>query len=59
MKIGEGAYVGSGSVITRDVEAGALAIARGSQEDREGWATRYNKVQSARKHKSAVDKKKD
>lgn len=60
VKIGEGAYVGSGSVITKDVEAGALALARGSQEVREGWATRYNRLQGERKHKASVDgKKKD
>ena len=40
VRIGDRAYVGSGSVITRDVEAGALAIARGQQEDRPGVASR-------------------
>ncbi len=58
VKIGEGSYVGSGSVITRDVEPGALAIARGSQETREGWATRYNQAQAARKQKSTAQSKK-
>lgn len=58
VKIGEGSYVGSGSVITRDVEPGALAIARGSQETREGWATRYNQAQAARKQKSTAQGKK-
>jgi bifunctional UDP-N-acetylglucosamine pyrophosphorylase/glucosamine-1-phosphate N-acetyltransferase len=36
--IGDGAYVGSGIVITEDVEAGALAIARGRQVVKPGWA---------------------
>lgn len=49
VKIGNGAYVGSGSVVTKNVEPGALAVARGRQENRPGWATRYNEVQGARK----------
>jgi bifunctional UDP-N-acetylglucosamine pyrophosphorylase/glucosamine-1-phosphate N-acetyltransferase len=38
--IGPGAYVAAGSSITRDVPAEALAIARGHQENKEGWVTR-------------------
>jgi bifunctional UDP-N-acetylglucosamine pyrophosphorylase/glucosamine-1-phosphate N-acetyltransferase len=43
LTIGEGAYVAAGSVITKDVPAGALAVARGRQETREGWAARKQK----------------
>ena len=39
--VGEGAMTGSGSVITRDVEADSLAIGRGVQVDKPGWATRF------------------
>lgn len=38
--IGEGAYVAAGSVITKSVPPGALAVARGRQEVRLGWAAR-------------------
>jgi bifunctional UDP-N-acetylglucosamine pyrophosphorylase/glucosamine-1-phosphate N-acetyltransferase len=36
--VGEGAYVASGSVITDDVPADAMAVARGRQATKPGWA---------------------
>lgn len=39
--IADGAYVGSGSVITKDVPADALAVARGHQTIKDGWAKRF------------------
>ncbi|MDB5704882.1 MAG: glmU [Sphingomonas bacterium] len=47
--IGAGAMVGAGSVITADVEADALAIARGKQEVRPGRAKRFREVMAAKK----------
>ncbi|MDT3397589.1 bifunctional UDP-N-acetylglucosamine diphosphorylase/glucosamine-1-phosphate N-acetyltransferase GlmU [Streptomyces sp. B1866] len=38
--IGDGAYTAAGSVITRDVPAGSLAVARGQQRNIEGWVAR-------------------
>jgi bifunctional UDP-N-acetylglucosamine pyrophosphorylase / glucosamine-1-phosphate N-acetyltransferase len=35
--IGRGAYVAAGSTITKDVPPDALGIARGRQENKEGW----------------------
>jgi len=41
VKIGAGAYIGSGSVISKDVEPDALALSRAPQETRPGWAKRF------------------
>jgi len=49
LTIGAGAYVGSGSVVTQDVPDNALAVARGRQILREGWATRFREAAQARK----------
>ena len=38
VSVGAGAYVAAGSSITRDVPDQALGIARGRQENKEGWA---------------------
>jgi bifunctional UDP-N-acetylglucosamine pyrophosphorylase/glucosamine-1-phosphate N-acetyltransferase len=38
--VGKGAYVGAGSSIVEDVPAGALGIARGRQNNVEGWVER-------------------
>lgn len=49
VKIGEGAYIGSGSTITKDVAEDALAIARGRQVTQEGWAAALRKKRAGQK----------
>jgi len=47
--IGDGAMTASGSVITRDVPADAMAVARGQQADKPGWAKAFRDRKSAEK----------
>jgi len=47
--VGAGGYVGSGSVIVEDVPADALAIGRGRQTSKEGWAKAFREEKSAAK----------
>jgi bifunctional UDP-N-acetylglucosamine pyrophosphorylase / glucosamine-1-phosphate N-acetyltransferase len=47
--IGDGAMTGSGSTITKDVPAGALAVERNDQRVIEGWATKFRAKQQAAK----------
>ena len=49
VRIGDGAYIGTGSVITKDVAPDALALARGQQVEKPGWAAAFR----ARKGKKA------
>ncbi len=45
--IGDGASVAAGSVISRDVPADALAIARGQQVEKPGWAAKFREKKLA------------
>ena len=47
--IGAGAIVGAGSVVSQDVSTDALAVARGTQTEKTGWAARFRAVMTARK----------
>ncbi|GAB3748732.1 bifunctional UDP-N-acetylglucosamine diphosphorylase/glucosamine-1-phosphate N-acetyltransferase GlmU [Yimella sp. NH-Cas1] len=38
--IGDGAYVGAGSAVEKDVEPGQIAVARGRQRNIDGWVER-------------------
>lgn len=46
--IGDGAITGSGSVITKDVAADALAVGRGRQFEKPGWAAAFRRKHEER-----------
>ncbi|MGF7147814.1 bifunctional UDP-N-acetylglucosamine pyrophosphorylase/glucosamine-1-phosphate N-acetyltransferase [Sphingomonas zeicaulis] len=49
VRIGDGAIVAAGSVITADVADDALGVARGYQEQKPGWAARFRAAMTERK----------
>ncbi len=49
VSIGDGAIVGAGSVVTKNVAADSLAVARGEQRGFVGWAKRFREKALAKK----------
>jgi len=49
VRIGDGAIVGAGSVVTKVVEADALCLVRATQENKAGWAARFRARMRTRK----------
>ncbi len=43
VRVGKGAYVAAGSVITKDIPAGALGVSRTAQKNLEGWVERWHR----------------
>jgi bifunctional UDP-N-acetylglucosamine pyrophosphorylase/glucosamine-1-phosphate N-acetyltransferase len=58
VSIGDNAYVGTGTVVTRDVPADALSISRTPQTNREGFASRLREKMRVRAQNRAKNKKK-
>ncbi|HZQ55002.1 MAG TPA: bifunctional UDP-N-acetylglucosamine diphosphorylase/glucosamine-1-phosphate N-acetyltransferase GlmU [Bryobacteraceae bacterium] len=44
VRIGEGAFIAAGSVITNNVESDSLAIGRARQTDKSGWAAKRREI---------------
>ncbi|MER5909292.1 bifunctional UDP-N-acetylglucosamine diphosphorylase/glucosamine-1-phosphate N-acetyltransferase GlmU [Streptomyces sp. NPDC001982] len=54
--VGDGVYTAAGSVITKDVPPGSLAVARGQQRNIEGWVARKRPGSAAAKAAGAVSR---
>ncbi|MFH1584065.1 MAG: bifunctional UDP-N-acetylglucosamine diphosphorylase/glucosamine-1-phosphate N-acetyltransferase GlmU [Actinomycetota bacterium] len=56
IKIGKGVVTGAGSVLTKDVPPDSLALERGEQVIKEGWAKRRRELEKKRKLKKKCQK---
>ncbi|MDF2267036.1 bifunctional UDP-N-acetylglucosamine diphosphorylase/glucosamine-1-phosphate N-acetyltransferase GlmU [Streptomyces coacervatus] len=54
--VGDGSYTAAGSVITKDVPPGSLAVARGQQRNIEGWVARKRPGSAAAKAAEAASR---
>ena len=53
VKVGDGAVIGAGSVVTKDVAADALAVTRADQKEIKGWALRRRQQETSRRDAQA------
>ena len=56
VEVGENAYVATGTTVTRNVPADALAIARVRQENKDGYASKLRSRMRSAKEQQAADK---
>ncbi len=52
VKIGDGAIIGAGSTISKDVAGDALALTRAKQTTITGWAVRFRETRGAKKERA-------
>ncbi|MFB7081193.1 bifunctional UDP-N-acetylglucosamine diphosphorylase/glucosamine-1-phosphate N-acetyltransferase GlmU [Streptomyces sp. NPDC056308] len=57
--VGDGVYTAAGSVITKDVPSGSLAVARGQQRNIEGWVARKRPGSAAAQAAQAAASERD
>jgi bifunctional UDP-N-acetylglucosamine pyrophosphorylase/glucosamine-1-phosphate N-acetyltransferase len=49
VKVGDGAVIGAGTVVARNVSADSLALTRAPHEERPGWAAKFREMMSRKK----------